>query len=64
MAILNGEHNNSFEIRYHDFGGEDYYWIQYLLFFRHYGKSILRESDLKQKVNFQNDRDPEAIWIH
>lgn len=63
MATLNGENNLSVEIRYHDFPGEEYDWIQYLLFFRHNGKPIVRESDLKQDAKWHENRPPDALWI-
>jgi len=66
MATLHGEKNLSFEIIYHDFPGEDYDWIQYLLFFRHNGQSIVRESDFKQDAKWHEwheGRPPHALWI-
>lgn len=48
MAILNGENDLSFEIRYDYFGGEAYDWIQYLLFFRRKGIDVVRETDLNR----------------
>jgi hypothetical protein len=66
MATLNGENSLSVEIRYHDFPGEDYDWIQYLFYFRHNDKSVVRESDLKQDIKWHDwheDRPSHAIWI-